>query len=345
MDDQPIEPVEETEDRLVLRPGDVVRTKQYGTYILRDSAWGRYLLPCEDPDGLPLDDLVGRIQLAPDFPRIPPDLWGRVIDLYFAAEKGLFGGQTEVAVCLFRHREDLTKWRIVVPTQEVSGASCEVDYTKPCVDIVTGEQFPESSFPDWRRAGTSHSHHVMTAQFSSTDDENELPQPGLHIVVGKMQRTPKPTYVPTASIVQKKTRYSVRAEDVIDLTVWQGEGFHPNVKEVVDRKTYATVGFGSALGHSYYDDYYKWSDYPTKTKEYKDVSTSLGSSLFLTDEERLELLMKRLEDNLIELETFDDNPRVTAEVDKLFGIFGYIPLSEAAEWSFADVEPARLGDD
>lgn len=160
---------------------------------------GTILRPVEDPDGVVLDpELFTAIRLDPNFQKIPASLANRISDLYVTMlgrqkEAGFTfnstDSQKEVSVVLLRDEETQTKWRVLVPTQVVGGASVEADYTKPLCDIETGEKIEQFPPPGWLHAGSSHSHNTMPAFFSSVDDRNELPMPGVHFVLGGFRQS------------------------------------------------------------------------------------------------------------------------------------------------------------
>lgn len=160
---------------------------------------GTILRPVDDPDGVALDpELFTAIRLDPNFQKIPASLANRISDLYVTMlgrqkEAGftfnLTDSQKEVSVVLLRDEETQTKWRVLVPTQVVGGASVEADYTKPLCDIETGEKVEQFPPPGWLHAGSSHSHNTMGAFFSSVDDKNELPMPGVHFVLGGFRQS------------------------------------------------------------------------------------------------------------------------------------------------------------
>jgi hypothetical protein len=216
-----------------------VFTTNKGTFEVVDAAaWGQVLVPVEDPRfrTVTSEDVKG-IKLVDDFPRIPPELWTRWIDLCFhlsiegAPSKYSSNRELEVQVLLCRKRDDLTKWRILVPMQEVSGASVSAE-VKDCIDIATGEKFDYFPPQNWLHVGSSHSHNTMEAFFSGTDDSSELSVPGLHIVVGRINKKAN-TYTQKSSIVLRKLRKHVDFHDVVDATPIEDVTFHEDVLDYV----------------------------------------------------------------------------------------------------------------
>jgi len=175
----------------------VVRTPENGAWGADHfPGFGTVLRAVRDPEGIEITkEMASAIRLDPSFPRIPPSLANRISDLYIEMLNRGAGqnqrhvdSQKEVSVVLLRDVETLSKWRVLVPTQVVGGASVNADYEKPLCDIETGETITHFPPDGWAVAGTSHSHNTMGAFFSGTDDRNELPQPGLHFVCGAFRK-------------------------------------------------------------------------------------------------------------------------------------------------------------
>lgn len=226
-----------------MKEGPLVQAKDGYYRILHAKDWGKILIPSDNPDGTDLSDFeLNGIQINPDFPKIPVDLWAPYIELcFFMCPEGkklnnkFHDSQLEVQVCLLRDVATKTKWKIVVPKQEVSGVSVKAELAEN-IDIATGEKYHQFPPPGWVHAGSSHSHNTMEAFFSSTDDKSELTIPGLHIVVGAINhKTHVYEYEP--SVVLRKTRKEVELDQVVDIKA--GEDipqidFHPDVIDYID---------------------------------------------------------------------------------------------------------------
>jgi len=168
-----------------------------------------------DPEGVVIEKaMADAIRLEPNFKKIPATLTSRIVDLYIRmlgdrkSTGSMVDSTNEVSVVLLRDVETMSQWRVLVPTQEVGGASVEADYTKEIRDIVTGEVV--EWVPDgWAHAGSSHSHNTMAAFFSATDDRSELPVPGIHFVLGSFVKNAEGAYNFTVatSIVYHGKRY------------------------------------------------------------------------------------------------------------------------------------------
>jgi hypothetical protein len=233
-----------------IKLSDVIRSRRYGCFkVCESAAWGRFLIPTEDPKGMKLSKFERRgIQLIPDFPVIPANLWSRFISLCFymcppgKKSNSKHDSELEVQICLLRDSETKTKWKIVVPKQKVSGVSVKAKLDE-CIDIETGEKYDIFPPVGWLHAGSAHSHNTMEAYFSSTDDESELGIPGLHIVVGNIDHK-KMTYTYEASIVLRGYRKEVEnLEDVVDTKPKKLE-FHKDVLEYIDAVIYKRIKFG-----------------------------------------------------------------------------------------------------
>jgi hypothetical protein len=236
----------------------IIRTNLGVFTIGQSPAWGKFLQPCADPEAKQIDkDMLEKIFLNPDFPKLPAHLWARIVRLYFYfcdSNNKTVDEKTEVSVLFLRKEPELTEWRVLVPTQEVGAASVDAKFEK-CCDIVTGEEVVGFPPPGWVHAGSSHSHQTMGAFFSGVDDKNELSVPGMHIVVGKIHdgtkhrdSDGKPTrssYEMKCSIVLRNRRFIVDYDQVIDATP-TAVAFHTNVLKYVTKKSYS---YSSSSSH------------------------------------------------------------------------------------------------
>lgn len=245
---------------------------------------GTILRPVEDPDGVVLDpELFTAIRLDPNFQKIPASLANRISDLYVTMlgrqkEAGFTfnstDSQKEVSVVLLRDEETQTRWRVLVPTQIVGGASVEADYTKPLCDIETGEKIEQFPPPGWLHAGSSHSHNTMPAFFSSVDDRNELPMPGVHFVLGGFRQSVDEgvswNFDVAASIVYHHRRFERVIEqgpdgqrafrklvwnDLIEFTIDVKDTAHPNVQQYISVETPKITVVSGYSGYSGYSGF------------------------------------------------------------------------------------------
>jgi hypothetical protein len=213
---------------------EFIRTPRNGCFQVRTNAWGSFLSPVPDPDAhADLEDgALERFELNTGIDKIPADLWSRWVQLCFHFAH-LKQGDLEVSCRLLRKDDDRSQWRILVPQQEVSGASVRIDTFDSSIDIETGELIETYPPAGWVPAGSSHSHNSMPlAKFSSIDDKSELGCPGLHIVISHISIA-KNTYVPTASVTANHRRFYLDdAADVVDLTP-AGTTFHRSVLDII----------------------------------------------------------------------------------------------------------------
>lgn len=211
---------------------DILRTSRDGCWELRSNGWGQFLAPAADPlaDTVITDEQLQGMELHSDIPKIPCDLWQRWIDLCFElVVRGT--GDLEVS-CRFIRNKETKQYRILIPQQQVTGASVRVDSFDRSVDIETGEvvtQFPPEG---WEACGSSHSHNTMKSFFSGTDDKYELGDPGLHIVVGEFD-TVRSSYTHLASVTAYKRRFIIDTDSVVDTTWVENQSYNPAVLDVI----------------------------------------------------------------------------------------------------------------
>lgn len=210
----------------------VLRTAKDGCWQLSSNGWGQFLVPAADPlaDTVITREQLQGFELNEGITPIPAELWSAWIDLCFAlnAEDNR---NLEVSCRLLRKEDDKSQWRIVVPRQVVTGASVRVNSFDDCVDIVSGELISQWPPAGWQPCGSSHSHNTMDAFFSGTDDRYELGDPGLHIVVGRINNK-SGQYTLKASVTAHRRRFTVEPKAVVDLTPDEAK-FHPAAREVI----------------------------------------------------------------------------------------------------------------
>lgn len=90
---------------------------------------------------------------------------------------------TEVTTQLIAYANEPQLLHVVLPYQAVGRAHCLADLQRPMLDLATGQVI---DYFDDRIAvcGSIHSHVKMAPWPSATDDQNELGDPGLHMIVG-----------------------------------------------------------------------------------------------------------------------------------------------------------------
>lgn len=223
----------------------VLRTPRNGCFEYYTGGWGTYIRPMDDPDAtviLNKDDL-NYFKLKEDIHKIPADLWQRWAQLCFHFVDKV-ASNLEVSIRILRSEEDPSKYRFIVPRQEVSAASVRVNDFSDSIDIETGEIIEQYPPVGWIPVGSSHSHNTMNAFFSGTDDKYELGDPGIHIVIGSI-KIQSGNYNIAASVVGNGRRFEVHYSDLLDATPVDHCSFHPDVLEFVkvekpvERKQYS----------------------------------------------------------------------------------------------------------
>lgn len=214
-----------------------IRTK-YGCYTLAENFFGSHPIKIEDPEAdetISFDDLR-QFKLG-TFSKIPADLWTAWVKLCFHFVEA--GCNTEVS-CRLMH-DEAGNWRILIPRQEVGGASVRVKTFDESVDIITGEEHDFYPPEGWRPLGSSHSHNTMGAFFSGTDDHYEIDDPGAHITVGGIKLGTR-QYEIAASVTANKTRFKLAYDNLLDATPVEGVNFHPKVLDyITEGRTTATT--------------------------------------------------------------------------------------------------------
>ncbi len=212
----------------------LLRTASDGCWQLLSNSWGQFLAPTADPDAnvvLTEEQLQG-FELHDDIVKMPAALWQRWIQLCMHFSTGSMR-ELEVSCRLLRKEGDKSQWRVVVPPQAVGGASVRADSFDGAIDIETGEVIEHWPPDGWLPCGSSHSHNTMDAFFSPTDNDYELGDPGLHIVVGRID-TKARTYTLKASVTACRRRFIIDHSQVIETEPVKGASFHLDVLKIVN---------------------------------------------------------------------------------------------------------------
>jgi len=101
-------------------------------------------------------------------PKLPATLFAKVYEFF----KAVYDEHKSEAVILLFYNQETQKFKVVVPSQQVSGAAC--DYNKGM------------TLKDMNMIGTIHSHANMSAFHSGIDDTDEKVFDGLHITIGNV---------------------------------------------------------------------------------------------------------------------------------------------------------------
>lgn len=264
---------------------DIFRTKSFGCFRERSNLWGSYLAPCDDPTAntdISREDLKA-FHLKEDINKIPADLWSAWIQLcmYFTARSG----SLEVGARILRNEERPEVFRMLIPVQTVSGGSVDAPNFNNSIDLITGELIPLYPPDGWIPVGSTHNHGTITAMFSSVDDHSELPDPGLHVVVGSVNINAR-TYQMTASITASKKRYTVPFNSVIDTTP-MSTTYHPGVLDNISKEVYLLPSKMNRQFESWIEEAKK-PDQETAMTPVSPYVTSLGETIQKSFEEAIQ---------------------------------------------------------
>jgi len=259
----------------VAAPPDLLRTPRDGCWKVRSGSLGSYLAPADDPlaNAEINQDQMQSFELHEGFAKIPAALWSRWLLLCLELAQSDTGA-LEVSCRLLRHQDDPSRWRILVPLQDVCSASVRVDTFDGSIDIETGEYVASYPPEGWIPMGSSHSHNTMTLdRFSSTDDAAELGDPGIHILISHCSTAGK-TYrwKQTDSVVAARRRFYLPQGSLTEGATTL-EPYHPDAKEQVAHlrprlagmpaSTHSLVRWTAKAGDfqgSWSEDPFSWSD-------------------------------------------------------------------------------------
>jgi proteasome lid subunit RPN8/RPN11 len=144
--------------------------------------------------------------LLPRFPVIPRPLFERAVGFFHrVAERH----GSEAALLLAWDRSE-RRVRLVVPEQTATVVRTASGHRSPL-----GVRYlpPAALSPDWLLFGDVHSHVHHPAYASATDQEDEAHAPGVHIVVGHIEREPPDLHF---EAVVDGQRFPLEAEHVIE---------------------------------------------------------------------------------------------------------------------------------
>jgi len=213
----------------------LLRTYKQGVFQVYKDIWGSYIAPTFDPDANIVEikeDQFKLFELNSKINKIPSELWSAWIDLAFYFSDKV-DSNVEVSIRILRSDVDPTKYRFVLPLQEVSGGRVNAGDFQQSLDIISGEKLESYPPIGWTAVGSSHSHNTMQPFYSSVDDAYELTDPGLHIVVGNIKQQDD-TYDLVASVTGNKRRFIIDGSSVVDLDIGnESQTYHENVLEYV----------------------------------------------------------------------------------------------------------------
>jgi hypothetical protein len=255
----------------------ILRTHRDGCFEQYTNSWGTYLRPVEDPEATVIiaKEEFNKFELREDINRIPADLWQRWIQLcFYFVEK--VPSQVEVSIRILRSESDPTQYRFLVPEQKVSMAAVKADDFNKAIDIETGEEITQYPPVGWIPVGSSHSHNTMQAFFSPTDDKYELSDPGIHIVIGSINKSKK-IYNLKASVVANYQRFDIPYDRIIDASPIDDCTFHEKVVTYVDysppkpsiKKSAGFISSTSSYNRNTYQQWHK-DKFSQKKEEWED---------------------------------------------------------------------------
>jgi hypothetical protein len=118
----------------------------------------------------------------------------------------------------------------------------------------------------------------MGAFFSGTDDKYELDDPGIHLVIGKINTNTRRYEIATSVVGSRRRFETMRYNDIIDATPLDGVTFHPNVLKYVSYQPRQTYG-GYNYSGGKYQDYKKTQGKDTFKRQLPPAGNNEFSSL------------------------------------------------------------------
>lgn len=147
--------------------------------------------------------------MRPNYPKIPRLLMEKALGFFRLIENEK---HWESALILVWNRET-NQMELVCPDQKASGASVEYDIPK----------LPQHM----ALLGDIHSHCNFSAAPSMTDEKDEVHRPGLHVVIGYINRKAMDVDI-YAVVVVDGNRFEVSAQSVLELPDEAEEGTFPD---------------------------------------------------------------------------------------------------------------------
>lgn len=187
-----------------------------------------------------LEDVKPVIKL--NFTKLQKKMFQSIISFF----KDVYKRDSSEATVLLYFSLEQKKWVWGVPKQENSGGSSS--YKTDTMKFVDGETVTDRISPDFKLAGSIHSHASMGAFHSGTDDKDEVNFDGLHITIGNIPT--EVSYAVRWMLSGQEMKGSI-AEAVEDSALQ--EPFPKEVMEMCRAKTYGAqfMEDGYALGEHY----------------------------------------------------------------------------------------------
>lgn len=212
-----------------------------GTFLKKNLGLMESLVPVDKVQGLLEVQCAAIIHI----PKIPATMFAKIYEFF----KAVYEEHKSEAVVLLFYNQKTQKYKVVAPSQEVSGAAC--DYNKGI------------TIKGLTMIGTIHSHGNMSAFHSGTDDKDEKVFDGLHITIGNVNSDycsistsvvangyramyEESDYIEGVEEVEYKVHtigyaYSNNVKRYIIKVPPSKRQFNPNWLKMVEKKTYSYV--------------------------------------------------------------------------------------------------------
>lgn len=174
-----------------------------GLFLVRNHDFFRSSVPAPSCPS-ELAEFAGSFE--PRFPRIPQLLFERIVG-FFAAVAEAHGAEAGVLLCWDPEARSV---HALAPPQVATVSGGARARAQP---VGLHYEIPAGLPPTWLVFGDVHSHAHLAAFASATDRHDELQRPGLHIIVGEIQREPPGFHV---EAVVDEQRFALALEDVIE---------------------------------------------------------------------------------------------------------------------------------
>jgi len=174
-----------------------------GLFLVRNHAFFRSSVPAPS---FPSELAEHRESFEPRFPRIPKDLFERIV-AFFSAVAEAYGAEAGVLL----YWDPAARALHAIPPPQI--ATITRGYRGRGQPVGLHYEIPRWVPPTWLLVGDVHSHAQLAAYASSTDQDDEHHYPGLHIVVGEIHREPPSFHV---EAVIDERRFPLTIADVVE---------------------------------------------------------------------------------------------------------------------------------
>lgn len=136
------------------------------------------------------------IEIGNNYVPVPKEYWVAVVNLF------IYYSKLKVECLTYLNKDIHTgEYLVTVPRQSVTMYRIQVKDQLNQVDLLTGKPVRKAVV----KYGSIHSHHSMSPEFSTYDDQSDFNNPpGIHIVVGNY-----PELLINCSIVVNSKRYPI----------------------------------------------------------------------------------------------------------------------------------------